>query len=181
MLLDKSSTVHKIMSRQPEDKLCNGDIEAAGAVAISIPPASRGHQGDGDPFHRRNTNSKLEALSFISVEKSISSVTEADSNSANNSLTAEIPRGHSILPITASSTNAGSTASGAGPSKRQGLSAPHNAAKVIKPPEPKLIHPLLRKIPLHIRFGLNGLLTNVLVRLSPSRAVRFSLHYSARH
>jgi hypothetical protein len=147
-------------SSQPEDQLCSGDIEAAEAVAINIPPASRG-QGDKDPFHRRNTNSKLDALSFISVEKSVSSVTEAEANSANNSFSAEIPRGHSI-PTTASAS-AGSTASGAVASKRQFLSAPHNA-KVIKPPEPKLIHPLLRKIPLHIRFGLNGLLTNVLVR-----------------
>ena len=148
-------------SQPAEDQLCSGDIEAAEAVAINIPPASRG-QGDKDPFHRRNTNIKLEALSFISVDKSVSSVTEAESNSANNSFSAEIPRGHSILPTTASAS-AGSTASGAVASKRQILSAPHNA-KVIKPPEPKLIHPLLRKIPLHIRFGLNGLLTNVLVR-----------------
>lgn len=30
--------------------------------------------------------------------------------------------------------------------------------------EPPLIHPLLHKVPLQVRFGVNGLISNVLVR-----------------
>ena len=48
----------------------------------------------------------------------------------------------------------------------------------MKTPEPKLIHPLLRKIPLHVRFGLNGLLTNVLVRIYCSHETNHPLRCS---
>lgn len=149
---------------QQEDPL-HSDIEAAGAVTINIPPPSRGglHHGD-DPVHRRNTNSKVDVSSSVSVEKCSSTTTEGESNSSNESFSAEIPRGHSVLPI----TSGGSVASVGGPPKRQNKSSPH-AAKNMKTPEPKLIHPLLRKIPLHVRFGLNGLLTNVLVRIAVTR------------
>lgn len=131
-----------------------GDIEAAGAVAIPIPPPSRGslvhhHSHLDDPFHRRNN--KLNASSLAGVEKSSSNnKLETDLNSSST----EIPRGHSFLPV---------ASGGGGPTKlRQSSASPHSFKT--KQPEPKLIHPLLKKIPLHIRFGLNGLLTNILVR-----------------
>lgn len=39
--------------------------------------------------------------------------------------------------------------------------------------EPRLLHPFLNKIPLHVRFGINGLLSNALFMIAYNAAVHF--------
>lgn len=39
------------------------------------------------------------------------------------------------------------------------------------PPKPKLLHPILHRVPLHFRFGLNGFLSNVLFMIAYNKAV----------
>lgn len=39
------------------------------------------------------------------------------------------------------------------------------------PPKPRLLHPILHRVPLHFRFGLNGFLSNVLFMVAYNKAV----------
>ena len=115
------------------------DIEAAGALAIPLPPPSL-----GDPFHRRNK--QHDANKNPEKSANSSSITDPESHDGGGG-SAEKPRGNPVL----GKHRSGSVGSS---------NAKSPAAKQV---DPKLLHPLLLKIPLHIRFGLNGLLTNVLV------------------
>jgi len=171
--LQASSTNTSMSRPKPQEEQTkqkhHDDIEAAGAISIPIPPPSCGtlhHHGD-DPFHRRNTNKQHDALSAASVEKSSSNILETDLSTSSKT---EIPRGHSILPVTSSGGGAPGTSS-----RQSSMSSPHSNTMKTMPPEPKLIHPLLKKIPLHIRFGINGLLTNILVRRNRRNLPRFFL------
>ena len=153
------------------------DIEAAGAVAIPIPPTSRGASGL-DPFHRRagafsannNSNKQLQhdAASGTDKNSTSSSVTDPELSSIHGS-SAEIPRGNPVSGnLLRSSPIAHSTSLTL---KQQAHADP-----------PKLLHPFLLKIPLHIRFGLNGLLTNVMVSvcIRESRiGLPFSSHFTS--
>jgi len=142
-----------------EQQHYHDDIEAAGSIAIPIPPPSRGlpQQQDGDPFHRRHSTLN-KASSSAAPQYHGDPLAEKSHTSSNvtdpevSSTTAEIPRG---LPVASGSSSSRNGGANNNPSKATNKAVP----------DPKLIHPLLNKIPLHIRFGLNGLLTNVLVRL----------------
>eukprot|EP00535_Pseudo-nitzschia_heimii_P002584 CAMPEP_0197176982 /NCGR_PEP_ID=MMETSP1423-20130617/2746_1 /TAXON_ID=476441 /ORGANISM="Pseudo-nitzschia heimii, Strain UNC1101" /LENGTH=269 /DNA_ID=CAMNT_0042626451 /DNA_START=181 /DNA_END=990 /DNA_ORIENTATION=- len=39
------------------------------------------------------------------------------------------------------------------------------------PPKPRLLHPILHRVPMHLRFGLNGFLSNVLFMVAYNQAV----------
>lgn len=49
--------------------------------------------------------------------------------------------------------------------------APRSRGLPLSAPDPRLIHPFLNKIPLHVRFGLNGLLSNILFMIAYNAAV----------